>query len=115
MHLWHTWDDIIDFACSLHSFDRIGFLIVLSAVTWSIWKHRNELCYNNMQIKSARSLILMIKSLCLYWICVMKKKVKDVVGEWLPVIEYAIPINQFMPLPMVVYQPRGEDTNLESP
>ena len=29
----------------------------------------------------------------------MKKKFKDAVGNWLPVIEDAIPLSQYMPTP----------------
>lgn len=56
-------------------------------------KHRNDVCFNNNTIKIARSLILLIKSLVLYWACYIKKKVKTAVGEWLPVIDDAIPLN----------------------
>jgi hypothetical protein len=105
MQTWHTWEDILHFAQTLDSANGTGFMIVLSAVSWSIWKHRNEVCFTNCHIKTARSLILLIKTLCGYWTGALKKKVKDVVGEWLPVIEDAIPLAQYMPMEMVVYQP----------
>ena len=38
MHLWHNWDSLIQFAYSLNLVNRTCFLIVLSAVTWTIWK-----------------------------------------------------------------------------
>ena len=105
MQNWHTWDDIIHFAQSLDFANRTGFMIVLSAVSWSIWKHRNEVCFSNCNVKTARSLILLIKTLCGYWSGNLKKKVKDAVGEWFPVIENAIPLAQYMPMEVVVYQP----------
>lgn len=41
----------------------------------------------------------------LYWTGHIKKKVQTVAREWLPVIEDAILLNQYMPLEIVVYQP----------
>ena len=108
MHQWQIWNDFLVYAKSLAHTDEVGLLIVLSAASWFLQKHRNDICFNNAQIKSARTIILMITSLCLYWTGNMKKKFKDAVGDWLPVIEYAIPLSQYMPLPMVVYQPTGQ-------
>ena len=46
----------------------------------------------------------------------MPKKVKDAVGEWLPIIEDAIPLNQMQPLDIVVYQAAGDGgAAIESP
>lgn len=92
IYQWHTWEDLIKFADTLGASDCAGFLIVLSVVVWTLWKHRNDLCFNNSSIKTARNLIPMIKSLCCYWTENLKKKVKDAVDAWLPVIEDVIPI-----------------------
>lgn len=97
MQSWTTWDSIIHFAFSLSTTDRIEFYIVLSAVSLSLWKHRNEICFTACDFNTARTLILRIKSLCFYWIGTMTKKIKDVVGAWLSVIEDVIPLNQYMP------------------
>ena len=105
MHNWNTWDDFLHFAQSLDYENRTGFLIVLSAVSWSLWKHRNEVCFNTCAVKTARTLILLIKTLCGYWAGNVKRKIKDAIGEWLPVIEDAIPLAQFMPMELVAYQP----------
>ena len=51
----------------------------------------------------------MIQSLVFYWASNLKKRIKDTVGTWLSVIEDAIPLNQFIPLPLVVYQPSKTD------
>lgn len=45
----------------------------------------------------------------------MKKKFKDAVGNWLLIIEDVIPLNWFMPLPLVVYQPTGTEPDVENP
>ena len=36
----------------------------------------------------------------------MTRKIKNAVGEWLPVVEDAIPLDQISPLALVVYQPK---------
>lgn len=59
---------------SLNYEARTGFMIVLSAVNWSLWNHRNEVSCTNCEIKNARTLILLIKTLCGYWTGNMKKK-----------------------------------------
>lgn len=59
-------------------------------------------------IKSARTLILLIKSLCCYWTWIMSKKIKDAIGKWLPIIEDVIPLNQYMPMQMMHFQPDVE-------
>lgn len=40
---WHSMSesDIVTFALTLKAENRSAFLIVVSAVCWSIWKHRN--------------------------------------------------------------------------
>lgn len=82
--------------------------IILSTVSWNIWKHRNEVIFNNYTIKTARTLILQIKSCCLHWASNMTKRIKNVVGDWLPVVEDAIPLNQISLMEIVVYQPAEE-------
>ena len=107
MNQWCVWEDFVTFACSLPKDDRIGFLITLSAVCWTIWKHRNEVIFTNCSLKSARTIILQIKTCCLYWSGLLSKKIKTVTGEWLPVEEDIIPLNQIAPMAIVPYQPRG--------
>lgn len=68
----------------------------------------NEVCFNQCTQKSARTLILLIKSLCLYWACNMHKKVKTSMEDWLPILEDTIPLGQFMPLEMVVHGAPGD-------
>ena len=34
----------------------------------------------------------------------MTKKIKDAIEEWLPIIEDAIPLNQYMPSEMIPFQ-----------
>ena len=105
MHEWHTFGDILLFACKLNISDRICFLIVLCAVCWTLWKYRNDSCFNNCAARTARTLILQIKSLLSYWSGNVKARIQQGVEEWMPVVEDAIPLAQYMPLEIVPYQP----------
>ena len=64
---WHNMNDIRKFALSLPTDQRTAFLTVFCAICWTVWKHRNEISFQNMQPKSARNVILLIMSLVLYW------------------------------------------------
>lgn len=117
MQQWHTLDDILTFALSMTTIQRQGFLLVVSAVCWTLWKHRNERCFDHCHVKTARSIIFLIKSLLCYWAGNTSEVVQMEVGAWLPILEDATPLNQFLPLEMVVYRPlesiysrRYEDT-----
>ena len=83
-HHWSSIEDVIQFACTLSRVDRIAFLIVVCAVIWSIWKHRNDLCFNNVRIYTARSLILQILSLITYWSGTIQGDIKQAIGTWTP-------------------------------
>lgn len=53
--------------------------MVFSSICWTIWKHRNEMCFQNATLKSGRQLILLIVSLLEYWLGSQqtKKKTKE--------------------------------------
>lgn len=102
---WHTWDDIFQYSLSLHNYERTGILVVLSAVCWVIWKYRNDLCFNDCTTKSARSIILLIKSIVDYWTCTMKNQAKTTAKLWVLVIEDAIPLDVIPPdMEIVMYR-----------
>lgn len=42
---WSNVQDIVDFACKLDKNNQIAFLMVSSAACWTIWKIRNEMCF----------------------------------------------------------------------
>lgn len=73
--------DIVTFALTLKAENRSAFLIVVSAVCWSIWKHRNSICLSEMTVKTTRNLVLLIRSLVLYWLGHVKEKIKDAVAD----------------------------------
>lgn len=103
MEHWSNWDDIFQYSLTLHSFERTSFLIVFSAIWWVLWKHKNDMCFNYYALKSARSIILQIKTTVAYWICNVKKKAKETLTRWMPLIENAIPLDCIPEV--VMYQP----------
>ena len=49
--VWTTCSDIFLFSNTLSYTQQQGFLVVFSAYCWTLWKHRNELCFNIVTIK----------------------------------------------------------------
>lgn len=41
---WHSMSDIVTFALTLKAENSSAFLIVVSALCWSMWKHWNAIC-----------------------------------------------------------------------
>lgn len=66
MFHWDTCTDIVQFSLSLVKTDREGFLLVYSAICWTIWKYRNDIIFRHSTPKSARNIILLIISLVEY-------------------------------------------------
>ena len=94
---WVKISDIIHFAHQLPTAQRTAFLLVYSAICWTIWKHRNELCFNSGKVKSVRQMILLIISLVTYWTGQVNQQVKDSTALWLPVNLDAIPLAVWSP------------------
>lgn len=98
---WGTLQEVFEFAVTLPSKDRTVFLIIFSAVCWTIWKHRNEVCFNNSPPKTARALIYLIISLVVYWTGHKKTKpsLKTAARGWMPTDEMmdAIPLRVIFP------------------
>lgn len=98
---WNTMEDIIEFSFTLPKTEQQAFLMVFSAICWTIWKHKNELCFTNTQPKSGRNIIFLIISLLQYWLGNKKIKVqtKEQAQEWMPdedALE-AIPLRVWLP------------------
>lgn len=74
---WFTWEDIFQHALNLPKFECICLLVVLSVVCWTLWKHRNKVCFNDIQPKYVRTLIFLIKSLLDYWAWKMKQQARE--------------------------------------
>lgn len=98
---WNTIQDILEFAYTLTKYSRQAFLLVFSGFCWTIWKHRNEICFQQIPVKSGRQLILLIISLVEYWTGSkrVKKKVRTAIWAWLPPAEAldTIPLRIWMP------------------
>lgn len=106
MHTWTQFDNIVTFAMQLLVTKRLVFLVVLSVVCWTLWKHRNARCFTNCRVNSARTLILQIKSLFCYWSGNIREGVQEEIEGWMPVLEDVIPLDHYMPREMVLYQPQ---------
>ena len=89
---WNSCKDVMIFALQLAPRQRVGFLLVFSAMCWTIWKHRNKICFQLYNIKSNKSLILLIVSLVEYWTGNTKQQVKEAVVEWMPAALDIIPL-----------------------
>lgn len=113
---WKTIADIFNFSGSLSKNQQIAFLVVFSAICWTLWKHRNALIFQDAKIHTIRSIILLIISLFEYWAGNIPKKIKQMAADWMPIDIDAIPIRTWMPADadpthtgnqMVLYQ--GDD------
>lgn len=89
----------------------MAFLIVVSAVIWSIWKHRNDLCFNNVREYTARNLILQILSLISYWSGTLKEDIQEAVQEWVPQNLDEIPLQVVEPADDLMVEWVTGDTN----
>ena len=49
---WSSIEDVVNFALSLPKYDKLAFILTFSAMCWTIWKYRNELCFQNIQQKT---------------------------------------------------------------
>ena len=94
---WHSISDIFEFAGTLSKNHQIAFLVIFSAICWTLWKHRNAIIFQDTSIKTIRSIILLIISLFQYWSGSLSKKVKQVADEWLPLDIEAIPLRVWDP------------------
>ena len=79
-------------------------LLVCSALCWTIWKYRNELCFNTGNAKTPKQIILLKISLVSYWTGTVKEPVKICTSLWLPSVLDEIPLAS--------WHPDDEDTHL---
>ena len=94
---WNKFGDAIKFANQLSTKQRTSFLLVLSAICWTIWKYRNDLCFANGTKKSIRQIILLIISLVHYWTGRVHPTVAETIALWLPVELDVLPIASWHP------------------
>lgn len=94
------------FAGTLNKDHQIAFLVIFSAVCWTLWKYRNTIIFQDTTIKTIRSLILLIPSLFEYWSGHMPKKIKNAAATWLPTDIDAISLRVWDPSDnqLVLYQ-----------
>ena len=103
---WTSCSDIVHFACQLPTTQRSAFLLMFSALCWTIWKHRNEVCFKSGTLKTPRNIILLIISLIHYWTGRVKHQVKEATSEWMPETLEIIPLRIWDPADtqLVVHQ-----------
>lgn len=94
---WKTYAHIFDFAGNLDKTNQIALLVVFSALSWTLWKNRNALIFQDSTIKTIGSLILLIISLVDYWAGHMHKHIKSAIANWLPEDIQAIPLRVWDP------------------
>lgn len=83
-HNWHSLHDVLNYAFTLPKTPRIAFLLVVCAIIWSIWRQRNDLCFNDSVVHSGKTIILNIISLVIYWTGKLSDEVKQEAQSWLP-------------------------------
>ena len=89
---WSTFQHILEFAFTLKGDIQTAFLIMLSALCWTIWKIRNELCFQQVPKKTFKTIVMLIISLISYWSGNVKRQVKDLLALWLPEDPDVIPL-----------------------
>ena len=108
---WSICGDIVEYGIHLPKLRKIGFFLIFSALCWTIWKSRNDICFNRKEIPSIRTLILLIISLVEYWTGHVPKKAKEATFEWLPASLDVIPLRSWDPADsqLVLYQGDQEE------
>lgn len=91
-HQWDSITDLMTYAFSLDQLNQTAFLIVAGAVIWSIWKHRNDVCFNRKQIHTTKTMILLILSLLHYGSGKLKEEVNTAIGAWIPADLSVLPL-----------------------
>lgn len=85
----------MSFAYSLPHTQQNSFLTVFSALSWTIWKIRNDICFNNASLPTGRNTIILIISLVLYWTGNEVGQIDEAVQTWLPQSLENIPLRTF--------------------
>jgi hypothetical protein len=105
MH-WQNMQDACVFVMSLSSSMRQSFLIVLSVMCWSIWKHRNDIVFQSVGHTSVRNLICLIISIVNYW---SRGFSIALVHIWLPENMELIPLQVRRPVPQLAWERMEEN------
>jgi hypothetical protein len=70
-----------DWLCSFKRNERNLITIGCSAVLWSLWKNRNDCCFNNINPVNSANIVL----LCCFWLdswaILQKETTKNILGE----------------------------------
>lgn len=72
---------------------------MFSALSWTLWKMRNELCFETHLENPFRSIIVLIVSLVTYGTGTTKRKTRELITDWLPEETEAVPLQVWDPSP----------------
>lgn len=92
---WFSVDDIVNFALSLPSSSQKTFLIVFSALAWTVWRQRNSICFENKPCPTDKNIILSILTTVVYWTELGVNN--DDLNQWLPRDTSIIPMQALPP------------------
>ena len=67
---------------------------MVSVACWTLWKHRNNICFTGAPCKNNISLLFLIISLLNYWLGNVKEKIVHVTQAWLPDDLESIPLQE---------------------
>lgn len=93
--------DIVNFSHQLPYAQQNAFLVVFSAVCWTIWKHRKDLCFAEGKPKTPRQINNISNNISLWFtigqVTCMKAKVADCTALWFPSDMDVLPIATWHP------------------
>lgn len=105
-YTWNSIIDIFDFAAQFSGVKQKNFLIILSTICWTLWRYRNEICFQSSTNKSIRAIILLIIYVFEYWVGHMDIRIRETAEEWLLEELNAISLRMWDPTnnQLVLYQ-----------
>ena len=101
MQVWTSFEDIIDYACSLPTKEKCAFLMVVCAVCWVIWTTRNDITFRGGNVPSIRNTIFLICSLVHFWLGLTNAETRRLVLRWMPMDTDVIPLQVMAPQMML--------------
>lgn len=66
---WHSIENMMEFAFTLPKTQKDKFLTMFSAVTWTTWLLRNNICFNQGRCDRVKTSILNVINWVLLWTC----------------------------------------------
>ena len=83
---------------TLDSSQGKAFLSVVSATCWSVWRLRNNICFNEYSMQSIRSMILTICTFVSHCAGNMKAEIQTHLQKWMSIDVDMIPLQSLSPM-----------------